>query len=73
MHIERYNCTLPYLKPSIFSHELHQLGETMATKNEQTETKFGNFLDNIWLQLLIATLLTVAWQVWVFYEILLKN
>lgn len=43
----------------------------MATEAADT-TSVGNFLDNIWLQALLTTILTVVWQIWIFYEIWVK-
>lgn len=43
----------------------------MATEAADT-TKVGDFLDNIWLLAALTTILTVVWQIWIFYEIWIK-
>ncbi|MDH5403758.1 MAG: hypothetical protein OEZ01_11020 [Candidatus Heimdallarchaeota archaeon] len=42
-----------------------------TTKNEGS--KFTNFLDNIWGQFLLATVITVGWFVWTLWEIVWKS
>ncbi len=32
----------------------------------------ASFMDNLWLQLAIGTVITVVWLIWIFYEIWIK-